>query len=155
MTDRELQKVKNQWAAANFRRLRVELLADAPAPPPRREPRLEDLNDPPTSSRPSPRRTSSAWPQATSPEKKTVLLFTRKDGKAPEPGDAASPAQMKSMVQKQPRREAPRYDKAQLDQMLGQYQQRAGQAPPQVRPAIDILLKRSRRASKRWALGPS
>ncbi len=142
--ERELKKVKNQMLADSFRRLQSNFylllqlllydswgdwhyLNDSPA-------RLQAVTAEDV------QRVVKAYLSA---DKRSVLVFTRKAGSAPEdPEIAALPPQMKPMVQKQAAAIAEMTDKAQLEQMLAQYQQGAGQAPPQVRPALNILIKK-------------
>ena len=142
--ERELKKVKNQMLADSYRRLQSNfflllqlLLYDSWGD-------WQYLNDSPAKlqavTAEDVQRVVKTYLTA---DKKNVLVFTRKAGSAPEdPEIAALPAQMKSMVQKQAAGIAEMTDKAQLEQMLGQYQQGAGQAPPQVRPALNILIKK-------------
>ena len=142
--ERELKKVKNQMLADSYRRLQSNfflllqlMLYDSWGD-------WHYLNDSPAKlqavTAEDVQRVVKTYLTA---DKKSVLVFTRKAGSAPEdPEIAALPAQMKSMVQKQAAGIAEMTDKAELEQMLGQYQQGAGQAPPQVRPALNILIKK-------------
>ena len=142
--ERELKKVKNQMLADSYRRLQSNfflllqlLLYDSWGD-------WQYLNDSPAKlqavTAEDVQRVVKTYLTA---DKKNVLVFTRKAGSAPEdPEIAALPAQMKSMVQQQAAGIAEMTDKKELEQMLGQYQQGAGQAPPQVRPALNILIKK-------------
>jgi hypothetical protein len=142
--ERELKKVKNQMLADSYRRLQSNfflllqlLLYDSWGD-------WQYLNDSPAKlqavTADDVQRVVKTYLTG---DKKNVLVFTRKVGSAPEdPEIAALPAQMKPMVQQQVAAIAKLTDRAQLEQMLGQYQQGAGQAPPQVRPALNILIKK-------------
>jgi predicted Zn-dependent peptidase len=77
-------------------------------------------------------------------EKRTVGVFLRKEGAAPEdPEVAALPPQAQPMVRQALGQIESEADPAQLQQMIGQMQQAAGQAPPEMKPAIDLILKRA------------
>jgi predicted Zn-dependent peptidase len=143
--ERELQKVKNQELADSFRRLQSNfylmlqlLFYDS----------LGDwryLNE------------SSARLQAVTAadiqrvaqsgftrENSNVLIYERKAGSAPEdPEIAALPPQLKGMVKQQLAQIEAITDPAELEQMLAQMTQMAGQAPPEVKPAVDIIVKRA------------
>lgn len=144
VAENELQRVKNQILANSYRRLTSNfflllqlLLYDSDGG-------WQYLNESPTKllavTAADVQRVAKAY---LTPDKKSVLTMVRKAGAAPEdPAIAALPAQMKSMVKQQLAAIDQIQDKAQVEQMLVQLQQRAGQAPPQVKPAIEIMLKK-------------
>lgn len=77
-------------------------------------------------------------------ENRTVGVFLRKEGTAPEdPEVAALPPPAQAMVRQALKQIEAVGDPAQLEQMLAQMKQAAGQAPPEMKPAIDLLLKRA------------
>jgi len=77
-------------------------------------------------------------------ERRAVGVFLRKEGAAPEdPEVAALPPEIQSMVRQNLKQLESIEDPAQLEQMMAQMQQAAGQAPPEMKPAIDLLLKRA------------
>lgn len=142
--ENELQKVKNQILADSYRRLTSNfflllqlLLYDSNGG-------WQYLNDSPAKllavTAADVQRVAKTY---LTPEKKSVLTMVRKAGAAPEdPELAALPAEMKAGVKQQLAAIAQVQDRAQLEQMLGMFQQRAGQVPPQVKPAFDIILKK-------------
>lgn len=144
VADNELQKVKNQILADSYRRLGSNfflllqlLLYDSNGG-------WQYLNDSPAKllavTAADVQRVAKTY---LTPDKKSVLTMVRKAGSAPEdPELAALPAEMKAGVKQQLAAIAQVQDRAQLEQMLGMFQQRAGQVPPQVKPAFDIILKK-------------
>jgi hypothetical protein len=75
---------------------------------------------------------------------RTVGVFLRKEGAAPEdPELAALPPPAQSMVRQTLKQLESLEDPAKLQQMIGQMQQAADQAPPEMKPAIDLILKRA------------
>jgi predicted Zn-dependent peptidase len=73
-------------------------------------------------------------------ENRAVAIWTRKAGTAPEdPEIAALPPQAKAMVKQALTKIESTTDAAQLQQMLSQMSQMEGQAPPEMKPAIDYL----------------
>jgi predicted Zn-dependent peptidase len=143
--ERELQKVKNQELADSFRRLQSNFflllqliiydsngdwrfLNDAPA-------RLQAVTA---------ADVQRVARQTFTAERKSVATYVRKaGGTAEDPELAALPAQVKAMVKQQLAQIEQISDPAQLEQVLGQLQQMQGQVPPQMKPAIDLMLKRA------------
>ena len=143
--ERELQKVKNQELADSFRRLQSNFflllqliiydsngdwrfLNDAPA-------KLQAVTA--ADIQRVARQTFTA-------ERKSVATYIRKaGGTAEDPELAALPAQVKAMVKQQLAQIEQISDPAQLEQVLGQLRQMQGQVPPQMKPAIDLMLKRA------------
>ena len=77
-------------------------------------------------------------------ENRTVATFVRKEGgpaEDPEIGKLPPPAQ--AMARQALTQVAAEKDPARLQQMVAQLQQMAGQAPPEMKPAIDLVLKRA------------
>ncbi len=73
-------------------------------------------------------------------ESRAVAIWTRKGGAEPEdPMIASLPPQAKAMVKQALSRISASKDAAQLQQMLGQMDQMAGQAPAEMKPAIDYI----------------
>lgn len=142
--DSELQKVKNQILADSYRRLGSNfflllqlLLYDSNGD-------WRYLNDSPARllavTAADVQRVARTY---LTPDKKSVLTMVRKAGSAPEdPEIAALPAEMKAGVKQQLAAISQIQDKAQLEQMLAMFQQRAGQVPPQARPVFDLILKK-------------
>ncbi len=77
-------------------------------------------------------------------ENRAVAIWTRKGGAAPEdPALAALPAEAKPMVQQMLSRIQAATDPAQIQQMLGRLEQMGGQAPPEMKPALDYIRARA------------
>jgi zinc protease len=77
-------------------------------------------------------------------ENRTVATFLRKEGAPPEdPEIAKLPPQAQAMVRQATRQIEGEKDPAKLQEMVGQLQQMAAQAPPEVKPALDLVLKRA------------
>jgi predicted Zn-dependent peptidase len=85
-------------------------------------------------------------------EHRTVGTFVRKEGAAPEdPEVAALPPPAQAMVRQALEQIASESDPARLQQMIAHMQEGAAQAPAEMKPALDLLLKR---ASERLAALP-
>ena len=143
--ERELQKVKNQELADSFRRLQSNfflmlqlLLYDSFGD-------WHYLNESSARLQAVTAADIQRVAQATfTRENSNVLTYERKAGSAPEdPEVAALPAQLKPMVKQQLAQIESIDDPAELEQMLAQMMQMAGQVPPQVKPAVDIIVKRT------------
>ena len=77
-------------------------------------------------------------------ETRTVGVFLRKEGAAPEdPELAALPAQAQAMVKDSLSRIQAETDPAKLREGIAQMQGAAEQAPPEMKAAIDLLVKRA------------
>ena len=77
-------------------------------------------------------------------ETRTVAIFLRKEGAAAEdPEIARLPPQAQAMVRQNLKQIEAETDAAQLQEGIAQMQQMAGQAPPEMKPALDIVLKRA------------
>jgi predicted Zn-dependent peptidase len=77
-------------------------------------------------------------------ETRTVGVFLRKEDAAPEdPEVAALPPPAQGMVRQTLAQIEAVSDPAQLQQMISQMQQAAGSAPPDMAPAIELILKRA------------
>ena len=77
-------------------------------------------------------------------ENRTVGTFLRRAGTAPEDPEVAKlapPAQ--AMVKQASQQIAAETDRAKLQQMVERMQQMAGQVPPEMKPAFEIVLKRA------------
>ena len=78
-------------------------------------------------------------------ENRTVATFLRKEGAAPEdPEIAKLPPQAQAMVRQATKQIESETDAAKLQEMASQLQQMAAQAPPEMKPALDLILKRAR-----------
>jgi predicted Zn-dependent peptidase len=87
---------------------------------------------------------------------RSVGVFLRKEGSAPEdPEVAALPAPAQPMVRNALKQIESVEDPAELEQMLAQMQQAAGQAPPEMRPAIDLILKRASERLEKLSAAPA
>ena len=77
-------------------------------------------------------------------ETRTVAIFLRKEGAAAEdPEIAKLPPQAQAMVRQNLKEIEDGTDVARLQEGIAQMQQMAGQAPPEMKPALDMLLKRA------------
>jgi predicted Zn-dependent peptidase len=77
-------------------------------------------------------------------ENRTVATFLRKEGGAPEdPEIAKLPPQAQAMVRQALKQIEGETDKAKLEQMVAQMQQTAGQVPPEMKPAFELVLKKA------------
>lgn len=77
-------------------------------------------------------------------ENRAVAIWTRKGGSAPEdPALAALPAEAKPMVKQMLSRIDSATDPAQIQQMLTRLDQMGGQAPPEMKPALDLVRTRA------------
>ena len=143
--DEELQKVKNRYKAFAYRRLSsptsigIQLLMYAG---------LGDWRYINTSAEQIEAVTAADLQQAAErylgKEQRSVGVFLRKEGSAPEdPEVAALPPPAQPMVRQALKQLESVEDPAQLQQMIAQMQQAAGQAPPEMKPAIDLILKRA------------
>jgi predicted Zn-dependent peptidase len=77
-------------------------------------------------------------------ENRTVGIFLRKEGAAPsDPEVAALPAPAQAMVKQSLARIEAETDAAKLRDGIAQMQAAAAQAPPEMKPAIDLIVKRA------------
>ncbi len=77
-------------------------------------------------------------------ETRTVAIFLRKEGAiAEDPEIASLPAQAQAMVRQNLKQIEGETDVARLQEGIAQMQQMAGQAPPEMKPALDLMLKRA------------
>ena len=77
-------------------------------------------------------------------ENRTVATFLRKEGASPEdPEIAKLPPEAQAMVRQATKQIEGETDAAKLQQMAAQIQQMASQAPPEVKPAFDLILKKA------------
>jgi predicted Zn-dependent peptidase len=77
-------------------------------------------------------------------ESRTVGVFLRKEGALPEdPEVAALPAPAQAMVKQSLAQIASETDAARLREGISRMQAAAGQAPPEMKPAIELILKRA------------
>jgi predicted Zn-dependent peptidase len=87
-------------------------------------------------------------------ENRTVATFLRKEGAPPEdPEIAKLPPQAQPMARQATQQVAAETDAAKLQQMIAQMQQMAGQVPAEMKPAVDLVLKRA--AERLEALAPA
>ncbi len=74
------------------------------------------------------------------PERRAVSIMTRKDGTAPaDPALAALPAEARPMVTQMLGKITSETDPAKLQQMMTRMDSMGGQAPPEMKPALDYL----------------
>jgi predicted Zn-dependent peptidase len=77
-------------------------------------------------------------------ENRTVGTFLRKEGAAPEdPEIAGLPPQAQEMVRQATKQIEGETDAAKLQEMVARMQQMAAQAPAEMKPAVDVVLKRA------------
>jgi predicted Zn-dependent peptidase len=77
-------------------------------------------------------------------ESRTVGTFLRKEGAAPEdPEIAKLPPQAQAMVRQATQQIETETDAAKVQEMAAQIQQMASQAPAEVKPALDLILKKA------------
>ncbi len=77
-------------------------------------------------------------------ETRTVAIFLRKEGAiAEDPEIASLPAQAQAMVRQNLKQIEGETDVARLQEGIAQMQQMAGQAPPEMKAALDLMLKRA------------
>ncbi len=77
-------------------------------------------------------------------ENRTVATFLRKEGAAPEdPEMARLPPEAQAMVRQATKQIEGETDAAKLQQMAAQMQQMASQAPAEMKPAFDLILKKA------------
>jgi predicted Zn-dependent peptidase len=141
----ELQKVKNAYKANAYRRLsspfavfmqlvRYDATADFQLIN-----RAPELADAVTAA--DVRRVAQDYLK---PENRTVGTFLRKAGKAPpDPELANLPPPAQAMVRQASQQIAAEKDPARLRQMVEQMKQMTGQVPPEMKPAIELVLKRA------------
>ena len=141
----ELQKVKNAYKANAYRRLsspfavfmqlvRYDATADFQLIN-----RAPELADAVTAA--DIRRVAQDYLK---PENRTVGTFLRKAGKAPpDPELANLPPPAQAMVRQASQQIAAEKDPARLRQMVEQMKQMTGQVPPEMKPAIELVLKRA------------
>ncbi len=141
----ELQKVKNQAKAGAYRRLSspffiaIQLLV------------YEGLGDWRYIN-----TSADAWEAVTAediqrvardylvPEKRTVAVFLRKDGTAPEdPALAALPPQAKAMVKQSLARIEAETDPAKLQEGLARMQAMAAQVPAEIKPGLEYVIAKT------------
>jgi predicted Zn-dependent peptidase len=143
--ERELQKVKNQELANSFRRLQSNFFLALQLMIYDSNGDWRYLND------------SSARLQAVtaadiqavakryfSKENRNVAYYLRKAGGAPEDAElAALPAQMRGMVKQQVAQIEAAESAGELQEMMAQLQQMAGQVPPAMKPALEYIMKKA------------
>jgi len=142
VTDRELQKVKNQIevqnAAAtesNFN-LMLELMSAESTGS------YKDLLDQPSRLRAVTRDdVQRVARKYFAKENRSVLILNRKGGTVDDPELAKLPPELQSMVKAQLQRLASLQDVEALRKALAQMEATAGQAPEKMKPAVDYLLK--------------
>jgi predicted Zn-dependent peptidase len=143
--DHELQKVKNQELANSFRRLQsnfylmLQLL-------------LYDSLDTWTFLNESPAKIQAVTAadiqrvaaEYLTPETRNVAVYVRKEGSAPEdPELAAFSPKVKAMVKQQLAQIEQVTERAELEEMLTQLREMAGRVSPQMKPAVQYIIKRA------------
>ncbi len=139
--ERELQKVKNQSMANSFRRLQSNfflllqlLIYDS-------SDHWSYLNESPEKYQAvTAEEIREAARRYLKPERKNVAVYLRREGAAPmDPALSAMPPQMQAAMQQQAAQIEASTDLEGLRRMLVQSQQTAGQAPEEIRPALEYL----------------
>ena len=155
--DRELQKVKNQELANSFRRLQSNFFLALQLMLYDSEGDWRYLND----SSAKLQAVTAADIQAAAKkyftkEKRNTAYYLRKVGAAPEdPELAALPAQMRGMVKQQVAQIEAVADGAELQEMMAQLQQMAGQVPPAMKPALEYIMKKAQARLEALAAAPA
>jgi len=142
----ELQKVKNQFAASNFRRLKSNFFLMVQLGYAEGLGGWEEIND-------SPRRIEAVTADDIQrvartyfkTENRSVATYTRKAGLAAsevDPALAELPAPMQAQVKAAVARIAEETDAAKLAERLAQMKAQAGQVPPQMKPMLDYIMSK-------------
>jgi len=143
--ERELQKVKNQELANSFRRLQSNfflalqlMLYDSDGD-------WRYLNESPAKLQAvTVADIQNAAKKYFTKENRNVAYYLRKAGAAPEdPEVAAMPAQVRGMVKQQVAQVQAITDPAEVQEMIAQLQQMAGQVPPAMKPALEYIMKKA------------
>jgi predicted Zn-dependent peptidase len=143
LEDKELQKVKNQEMADSFRRLQSNFFL-------LQQLLIYDANDHWNYINEMPEKLQQVTAsdvqrvagEYLNKDNRNVGIYLRKAGTEPEdPELAALPPQAKAMVKQQLVEIEKASDPAALQQGLSQMQQMQGQVPPEMKPAIDYLIK--------------
>jgi hypothetical protein len=142
--ERELQKVKNQSLADSYRQLQssyflmVQLLWYTASGD------WHYLNDGPAKfqavTAEDVQRVAKTYLTDTG---KNVLWYSRKEGSVEDPELAALSGQAKAMAQQALAQINQVTDPAELEQGLAQMQGMLGQVPPEIKPAIELVIKRA------------
>jgi predicted Zn-dependent peptidase len=154
--EHELQKVQNQELANSFRRLQsnfylmLQLL-------------LYDSLDTWTFLNESPAKIQAVTAadiqrvaaKYLTAETRNVAVYVRKEGSAPEdPELAALPPQMKGMVKQQLAQIEQVTDRAKLEEILTQLTAMSSKVPPQMKPAMEYLIKRTQERLESLPVAP-
>jgi len=141
----ELQKVKNQAKANAYRRLAspisvaIQLMVYDALGDWKYINTSADLTDAVTSG--DLQRVAGSY---LTKESRTVAIFLRKEGAAAEdPEIAKLPPEAQAMVRQNLKQIESETDAARLQEGIAQMQQMAGQVPPEMKAALDIVLKRA------------
>lgn len=144
VSERELQKVKNQNLADSFRRLQSNFFLMIQLA-------IYDSNDHWSYINEAPGRLQAVTAADVQDvarrylveEARTVGWYLRKEGAEPEhPALTALPPQMKAMVKQQLAQVDQETDLGKLQQILDQMQQASGRVPPQMKPAFDLVTQK-------------
>jgi predicted Zn-dependent peptidase len=142
----ELQKVKNQFAASNFRRLKSNFFLLVQLGYLEGLGTWEEIND-------GPKRIDAVTADDLqrvartyfAPTNRSVASYTRKAGMSAEPVDdalAALPAPMQAQARAAAKQIAAETDLARLVEGRGQLEAQLGQMPPEAKPFFDYILGR-------------
>lgn len=144
-SERELQKVKNNVMADSYRRLQSEffLLFQLIS--------YESLGDwsyinelPEKLQAVTAADLQQVAEKYFTPENRNIAWYSRKEGSEPEdPELAGLPAQMRAMVKQQLAQIQGSNDPDQLQAGLARLQSMSGQVPPEVKPALEYLIKKT------------
>ena len=142
----ELQKVKNNVAAASFRRLSSNIFILLQLIVYEGYGDWREMNEAPKKAAAvtaeDVRRVASRY---FTKENRAVYLVSRKGGATPEdPEIAALPEQARPMIKQTLARVAASNDPEQLKKMVEQIEARAGQMPPEMKKGMDLVVARAR-----------
>ena len=142
----ELQKVKNNVAAASFRRLFSNFFILLQLVVYEGYGDWREMNEAPKKAAAvtaeDVRRVASRY---FTKENRAVYLVSRKGGATPEdPEIAALPEQARPMIKQTLARVASSNDPEQLKKMVEQIEARAGQMPPEMKKGMDLVVARAR-----------
>ncbi|MFN3413692.1 MAG: M16 family metallopeptidase, partial [Thermoanaerobaculum sp.] len=139
----ELQKVKNQQLANSFRRLQTNFFLMLQLALYDSFGNWRFINEAPAKVQAVTAQDIQAVAARTfTKENRNVAIYVRKAGTSEDPELAALPAELKGMVKQQLAQIEKMKDAEKLGVAIAQMQQMAAKVPPQMKPALDFLLKK-------------